>query len=192
MHWLNHGGGGGGGWERKRKENIHHCSKSKLRDPWFNLECVDGAAHVGINVLPPWIFYPNPVNPVKIRRSPIFSVNVTNLKDCHFLTLQTLSFAIFHLQHFLGLVLLSKRERARAGIEPTAAAPSQSDCAGVSRSDNQRLSGLSNTWAVGLARRCRRRFDPRSRSFSLSSTSNFSSLSSTSKFSSLSSTSIVI
>ena len=35
-----------------------------------------------------------------------------------------------------------------------------------------RLSGVStNTWAVGLARRCRRRFDPRSRSFSLSSTS---------------------
>ena len=34
---------------------------------------------------------------------------------------------------------------------------------------------------VGLARRCRRRFDPRSRSFSLSSTSVFSSLSSTSK-----------
>ena len=27
----------------------------------------------------------------------------------------------------------------------------------------------TNTWAVGLARRCRRRFDPRSRSFSLSS-----------------------
>ena len=40
----------------------------------------------------------------------------------------------------------------------------------------------TNTWAVGLARRCRRRFDPRSRSFSLSSTSVFSSLSSTSKF----------
>ena len=32
----------------------------------------------------------------------------------------------------------------------------------------------TNTWAVGLARRCRRRFDPRSRSFSLSSTSEFS------------------
>ena len=40
----------------------------------------------------------------------------------------------------------------------------------------------TNTWAVGLARRCRRRFDPRSRSFSLSSTSVFSSLPSTSKF----------
>ena len=41
---------------------------------------------------------------------------------------------------------------------------------------------LTPTWAVGLARRCRRRFDPRSRSFSLSSTSEFSSLSSTSVF----------
>ena len=40
----------------------------------------------------------------------------------------------------------------------------------------------TNTWAVGLARRCRRRFDPHSRSFSLSSTSKFSSLSSTSIF----------
>ena len=40
----------------------------------------------------------------------------------------------------------------------------------------------TNTWAVGLARRCRRRFDPRSRSFSLSSTSEFSSLSSMSIF----------
>ena len=39
----------------------------------------------------------------------------------------------------------------------------------------------TNTWAVGLARRCRRRFDPRSRSLSLSSTSKFSSLSSTSQ-----------
>ena len=40
----------------------------------------------------------------------------------------------------------------------------------------------TNTWAVELARRCRRRFDPRSRSFSLSSTSVFSSLPSTSVF----------
>ena len=40
----------------------------------------------------------------------------------------------------------------------------------------------TNTWAVGLARRCHRRFDRRSRSFSLSSTSKFSSLSSTSIF----------
>ena len=100
-----------------------------------------------------------------------------------------------------------KREKARAGIEPTAAAPSQPDCPGVSRSDHSagskesaswRALGLrsdwhgqlglgggrkkgkkqaeeaartNHTWAVGLARRCRRRFDPYSRSFSLSSTS---------------------
>ena len=138
-----------------------------------------------------------------------------------------------------------KRERARAGIEPTAAAPSQPDCPGVIRSDHsagfkrigsvtsfratfgltrsiggweegerrernkqkrqpgrtgagqrgewqlneqreeinidivereentdvevrekERVVWATNTWAVGLARRCRRRFDPRSRSFS--------------------------
>ena len=83
-----------------------------------------------------------------------------------------------------------KRERARAGIEPTAAAPSQPDCPGVSRSDHSagskessrswffwtgRVVWATNTWTAGLARRCRRRFDPRSRSFSLSSTSIFSS-----------------
>ena len=44
------------------------------------------------------------------------------------------------------------------------------------------LGTVANTWAVGLARRCRRWFDPRFRSFSLSSTSKFSSLSSTSIF----------
>ena len=82
-----------------------------------------------------------------------------------------------------------KRERARAGIEPTAAAPSQPDCPGVSRSDHSAgyhstgwVVWATNTWAVGLARRCRRRFNPRSRSFSLSSMSKFSSLSSTTVF----------
>ena len=59
-----------------------------------------------------------------------------------------------------------------------AAAPSQPDCPGVSRldhsvNDQSRMSSrtsrvvwATNTWAVGLAWRCRRRFDARSRSFS--------------------------
>ena len=39
-----------------------------------------------------------------------------------------------------------KRERARAGIEPTAAAPSQPDCPGVSRSDHSAGSKESASW----------------------------------------------
>ena len=60
-----------------------------------------------------------------------------------------------------------KRERAREGIEPTAAAPSQPDGPGVSRSDHSAGSKESASW----------------RAFSLSSsTSIFSSLSSMSIF----------
>ena len=54
--------------------------------------------------------------------------------------------------------------------------------AAVRMIEKLQLTKLTNTWAVRLARRCRRRFDPRSRSFSLSSTCLFSSLSSTSIF----------
>ena len=86
-----------------------------------------------------------------------------------------------------------KRERARerAGIESTAAAPSQPDCPGVSRPDYSAGSKESALWRA-LEQRSdwhgrlgveRREKDPRSRSFSLSSTSIlFSSLSSTSIF----------
>ena len=44
-----------------------------------------------------------------------------------------------------------KRERARGGIEPTSAAPSQPDCPGVSRSDHSASSKESASWrALGL------------------------------------------
>ena len=62
-----------------------------------------------------------------------------------------------------------KRERARAGIEPTAAAPSQPDCPGVSRSDHSAGSKESASW---------RALEPRS----VWHLFGFSSLPSTSEF----------
>ena len=45
-----------------------------------------------------------------------------------------------------GLATLRKRERARAGIEPTAAAPCQPDCPDVSHSDHSAGSKESASW----------------------------------------------
>ena len=99
-----------------------------------------------------------------------------------------------------------EKKVTRAGIEPTAAAPSQPTRPDVSRSDHSAASketaswralrqrfGLTrsrsrffwsgrvvwatNIWAGGLARRCRRRFDPRSCHFLLFLFSSSSSLS---------------
>ena len=50
------------------------------------------------------------------------------------------------LQDDLHCRFRTKRERAGAGIEPTAAAPSQPDCPGVSRSDHSAGSKESASW----------------------------------------------
>ena len=57
------------------------------------------------------------------------------------------------MQAFIGIFLFTfwEWERARVGIKPTAAAPSQPDCPGVSHSDHSASSKESASWrALGL------------------------------------------